>query len=419
MRNKTICEEVCEMKTVTKRIPEVHCETYTVPGCLRLVCVPSYTTCFDPCTCQMVQKQCGTKVCLERGPCETKTRQVCTYRCVCETVPCKRIVHKTICEKVPQTVCKKIPYTVVEKVPVTVTRMVKETQVHQVPYIKTTMCREVVKKCVPCTVNRIAKGCFCESGNCAGMAPGSVVGTGEDGPGKTFIEGGVCSRVVPCQTTRMVREEQVKMVPYTVCRNVPETVVKQVPYTTTKMVQTVVQKCVPVTTCTMVQETCVKQVPTQVCTMRQEVVCKTVPVCTTKMVAYNVMTKVPYKTTECVPVVECKRVPVVKEYSVCVKKPRVVCEECPAKACNPCPAPTACGTTCGPKCGTTCDPCGRPGILDCLLKRFKCSSTTTYGEPVVTSPAVPATVTPPPESFEPIGPPKSKTPAKDAAPAKH
>jgi hypothetical protein len=408
-RSRTVCEEVCTVKTVTRRIPEMRCETYTVPGCVKMVCVPQYKCYFDPCTCQMVQKPCGSKIVLQRGPCETRTRQVCTYRTVCEQVPCKKMIHRQICEKVPVTVCKKIPYTVVEKVPMQVTRMVKEKVVEQIPYVCTKMVKEVVKKQVPYTTCRIAKGCYCDAGSCAGLPPGSVIGTGEDGPGKVFIEGGVCARTVQHQTVRMVQEQRVERVPHTVTRMVQETVVKRVPYQVTKMVPTVVEKCVPVTTCRMVQETHVKQVPTKVCTMKQEVVCKRVPICTTKMVPYTVTTKVPYKVTECVPTVECKRIPVCKEYEVTVKKPRIVCEETPVKAAKPCFDKVNCLDK---GFGTSCDPCGKPGLLDRLFNKLKCRSNEVVGEPVITSPIPPSTIAPPQAmpgsdgTFEPIAPPK-------------
>ena len=151
--------------------------------------MPTYTTCFDPSTCQSVQKQCGSKMCLVRGPCETKTRQVTTCRTVCEQVPCTTMKTRTICQKVPTTVCKKIPYTVVDRVPMTITRMEKKTSYEQVPYVCTTMVKEVVRKSVPVTVQRVVRGCYCDGGNCG--TPGYDC----DAPGRVFKEGGVCTRV--------------------------------------------------------------------------------------------------------------------------------------------------------------------------------------------------------------------------------
>src|SRR5207245_1649229 len=118
----------------------------------------------------------------------------------------------------------------------------------------------------------VVKGCYCDGANCGGLQPNaagvvcgcanaaSIQGCGEAAPGKVFVEGGVCTRVVPVTTTRMVRETVVQKVPYTVTKKVPETVVQRVPYTVTKMVQETVEKTVPVTVTKTVQETCVKQV---------------------------------------------------------------------------------------------------------------------------------------------------------------
>src|SRR5207248_6698298 len=140
-----------------------------------------------------------------------------------------------------------------------------------------------VKKQVPYTVNRVVKGCYCDGANCGGGQPNaagvvcgcpnaaSLPGHDCEAPGRVFVEGGVCHRVVPVTTTRMVREQVVQKVPYTRTRNVRETVCQKVPYTVTKMVPETVEKIVPVQVTRMVQETCVKQVPTKVCTMKTEV----------------------------------------------------------------------------------------------------------------------------------------------------
>lgn len=364
-----VCEPVTVYKTVTHRIPEYHCETYCVPGAVRLVSVPKYVTCFDPCTCQTVTKPCGTKLCLTRGEPEIRTRQVCTYRTVCQQVACTEYRRKAVCEQVPVTICKKVPYSYTKVVPTTVCRYVKETHTRQVPYTFTRIVHETIRKQVPYTTVRTVRGCYCDAASCGtpvgpnGIVTGcphanSLQGFDCDGPGRVFVEGGVCTRTTNYTTVRYVKETHTRQVPYTVCRTIPEVHTKQVPYTVTRMVPTTVEKLVPVTTCRLVQECGVKQVPTTVCNMTTEVVNKCVPVCVSKQVPYTVCRKVPYTVTEMVPTTVCRKVPVTKEYDVCVRKPRWVCviEPCPAPApvcCDPCGPIVGknliggCGTPCG------------------------------------------------------------------------
>ena len=387
VRTHTVCEPVTTMKTVSRRVPETHCETSTVPGRLRLVCVPRYTSCFDPCTCQTYQKQCGTQVCLQRGPCETRTRQVCSTRTVCEQVPCTTYVRRTTCERVPVTVCKKVPYTVTHQIPVTITRMVRETHAQQVPVSVTRMVSEVVRKRVPYTVTRTVRGCYCDAAECGGATPGpngvvsgdanvtSLNGHGENAAGRVFIEGGVCTKTSQYATTRMVPETQVRQVPYIQTRTVAETIIKKVPYTVTRMVPTTVEKLVPVTTCRLVKEEGVKQVPTTVCTTSTEVVSKTIPVSVCKMVPYTVTQKVPYCTTEMVPTTITKKVPVSQEYEVSVRKPRWVCvyEACPIASPSPAPATCLAGPAASASPGWTgCSPCKTGPLGGFFKKLFQC-----------------------------------------------
>src|SRR5262249_44361922 len=139
---REVCEPVCTTKTVSKKVPETCCEQYWVPGKLKLQRVPTYSCCFDPCTCQTVQKQTGTKWALVRSPGECKTRQVTHYHTVCEQQQCTENVKKCVTEKVPYTVCKKVPVTVQKQIPVTVCKVVKEQVCVKVPY---TVCRNVLE----------------------------------------------------------------------------------------------------------------------------------------------------------------------------------------------------------------------------------------------------------------------------------
>src|SRR5262249_25502922 len=65
---REVCKQVTTIKTVQKKVPETVCEEYCVGGHLCLQHVPKYECSFDPCTCQNVQKQCGTRLALVRTP---------------------------------------------------------------------------------------------------------------------------------------------------------------------------------------------------------------------------------------------------------------------------------------------------------------------------------------------------------------
>src|SRR5262249_50782432 len=148
--------------------------------------------------------------------CEVRTRQVCSYRTVCEQVPCVTYVNRQVCQRVPVTVCKKVPYSVTECVPTTVTRMVRESHLEQVPCTTTRLSIQWVRTQVPYTVTRVVRGCYCDSGDCGGAKPGpngiisgspsanAATGYDTEGPGRVFVEGGMCSRTVQQQTVRMV-----------------------------------------------------------------------------------------------------------------------------------------------------------------------------------------------------------------------
>src|SRR5262249_53276789 len=281
---REVCKQVSTMKTVQKKVPETVCEEYCVGGHLCLQHVPKYECSFDPCTCQNVQKQCGTRLALVRTPKETRTRQVTRCRSVCEQVPCTSTVRECVKECVPVTVCKKVPCgQVTKQVPVCTTRMVREVVCEKVPY---TVCKTVpvtVKKQVTCNVARKVCGAYVDGEGKAHEC---------EAPGRVFKEGAqICTE--ECKNVcRMVKEQQVVKVPVTVCKNVPEVCVKRVPYPICKMVPTTVEKCVPVRTC--------------------------------KMVPYTACVKVPYCVTEMVPTQVKKCIPITKEYEVSVKKPRWV-----------------------------------------------------------------------------------------------
>src|SRR5207249_10017975 len=132
----------------------------------------------------------------------------------------------------------------------------------------------VVRRQVPVTTTRIARGAWCECppgttpsaapaagvvGAAATEAPAdapvqSRVGYESAGPGRQFCEGATFANERMVTTTRMVRETQTRRVPYTVTRMVSEQCVKKVPYTVTRMVPHQVTKVVPVTTCRIVKE---------------------------------------------------------------------------------------------------------------------------------------------------------------------
>src|SRR5262249_39740669 len=156
----------------TKKVPYTACETYCVPGKTTWVKQPKYVSCFDPCTCQTVQKQQGCTLCRQQCPSEMKTRQVTRYHTVCEQVPCTQTVRRTVCQQVPVTVCKKVPYTYSKQVPVTVTRMVRETHVERVPYTTVRTVRETVRTQVPVNVSRNVRGAYVDQ---AALPPGQQV----------------------------------------------------------------------------------------------------------------------------------------------------------------------------------------------------------------------------------------------------
>jgi hypothetical protein len=388
---KTVCVPVTTTKTVCKKVPEVVCEQVCVKGGLKLCHVPKYETCFDPCSCQSIQKPCGKKLALVREPDRTETRQVTRCKTVTEQVPCTHYEKKTVVEKVPVTVHKKVTEKVIEKVPSCVTKQVRETVIEKVPVNLTRMQPVTETKPVAHESRRTACGAYVDS-SCltAGVKPdtnGCILGSAAadacgpnaktydcGGEGRVFVEGQRVARVTACHHVRMATTCETKRVPYTECRTVCEEVVKQVPTHVTRMCEKQVTKQVPVCSVRLERQECVRTVPTPCVVEKKETVIKMVPTQVTRQVpacgACGCGSAAKACAAGCGPAKPCG--------NACGH----VCA--PAKPCGPTHAGGSshgCGTACGPvtkPCQTKttcCEPC-RPtpvrDFFDRLCSRIAC-----------------------------------------------
>jgi hypothetical protein len=244
---RTVCQKVTTMRTVTKKVPYTVCETYTVRGGQPCIKQPLFRTCFDPCVNQKDCKSANFADCQTNCHEEVRTRQVTKYRTVCEQVPCTTTVRKTVYEQVPVTICTKVPHTCTKQVPVKVTRFVCDKHKQKVPYTCNRIVTETVRRQIPYCVTRTVCGAYVDSVDLkdAKSAPVSGIVSGvpnateltgyeTDAPGRLFVEGArfFGDRVVT--TTRMEEETHVRMNPCAVTRYVAVTVSMQVDCTLPK-----------------------------------------------------------------------------------------------------------------------------------------------------------------------------------------
>ena len=144
------------------------------------------------------------------------------------------------------------------------------------------MVNEVVKKQVPYTTTRCARGAYVDAKD-AGKK--DAQGHDCDAPGRVFKEGAVVRTTSTTTTCRMVQEQHTKKVQYTVWENVKEDCVKKVAYQVCRNVPVQVTKQVPETVCEMQKYTVTKRVPYTECVQQ----------------AYTVHCRVPYTVQKTVP----------------------------------------------------------------------------------------------------------------------